>query len=367
MMRRVLGLFLAYCFCWISIAVAHDANDGSDEEGSSASTFRIAGYLPDYRFGNAEGGGINLNATAEFVDDLFLFSLAPQTQLGAAQMFQLCCLRPHHYEAARQAVAHASMAKTPVKLWITVGGAGRSHKLSQNPTALLGALQLLLNEHDYLRGVDWDGEDFRSHDDYEQYYRLVQRSAGVLHARNDNTQVSVTLHVGQTLPPAVYDAVDRINFMAYDLPPQSASRLSDIETAVDALEASGCPARKIFLGIPAYARHRQRRGDTKTYAELYDQVLRSHTTVEDSGAVRLDVSEYQAESPRTVTQKVQYAVARGLGGVFFWELGQDKQTVAAPGGILLQAAAAAVPKAADETVQGRENASAEDETPQDEL
>ena len=60
--------------------------------------------------------------------------------------------------------------------------------------------------------------------------------------------------------------------------------------------------------------------------------------------VQTMMSDYQVETPSAVAKKVKYAYEAGLGGVFFWELGQDKQSPSAPGGILLQAAAAAVPK-----------------------
>ena len=61
--------------------------------------FRLAGYLPDYRV-----EGIDLNSTAQLLDDLYLFSLSPQTALKA-NMFRLCCLQDSHYEKARQAVS----------------------------------------------------------------------------------------------------------------------------------------------------------------------------------------------------------------------------------------------------------------------
>jgi len=49
---------------------------------------------------------------------------------------------------------------------------------------------------------------------------------------------------------------------------------------------------------------------------------------------------YQFDSPDDVRAKVEYAMQNGLGGVFFWELGQDKQLLGVvEGGILLDAAA----------------------------
>ena len=299
--------------------------------------FRIAGYVPDYRF-----DGIDLNRTAEYVDDLFLFSIMPQTQLGMHSMLKVCCLSADMYETARQAVAHAkSTAGRKVKLWVTLGGAGRSHKMMVNPSETIGALRELLFAEE-LKGVDFNCNEFRSHQDYVDYETLIRNTAKVLYKLG--AQVSVAIHPGQHLSSEeMYDIVDRVNLMAYDM--YGAAYHADYTTAtraVDALIKSGCPPEKIFLGIPAYGRHVRNPKDTKTYAELIDMALES--SVEDSSDVQSKMSDYQMETPAAVAKKVKYAYEAGLGGVFFWELGQDKQSKSAPAGILLQAAAAAVPK-----------------------
>lgn len=328
---RFCSLFVAACFTFFVVAAEQQAGEALPV-AALASSFRIAGYVPDYRF-----GGINLNHTVDLVDDLYLFSLMPQTQLGA-QMFKVCCLQPGYYEQARQAVAHArdTLGKE-VKLWVTVGGAGRSHKMTSNPSAMIGALRELLAT-EQLKGVDYNCEEFRSHKDYESYEVLIRNSAKVLH--KTGAQISVALHVGQTFPEEIYEVIDRINLMTYDM--HGATYHADFgkaQAAVTALIASGCPAEKIFLGIPAYGRHKRNPSDTKTYAELVDKALES--SVEASSEAMYGMSDYLVESPKAVAKKVKYAVEAGLGGVFFWELGQDKQSPAAPGGILLQAAASA--------------------------
>ena len=48
---------------------------------------------------------------------------------------------------------------------------------------------------------------------------------------------------------------------------------------------------------------------------------------------------YLFDSPGRVKRKVKFAKEQGLGGVFLWELGQDKQVRGAPGGMLLEAIA----------------------------
>jgi GH18 family chitinase len=59
-------------------------------------------------------------------------------------------------------------------------------------------------------------------------------------------------------------------------------------------------------------------------------------------------SGYRFDSPDDVRAKVEYALRSGLGGVFIWELGQDKRMPGqAEGGVLLEAAAAAAASAVD--------------------
>ena len=73
----------------------------------------------------------------------------------------------------------------------------------------------------------------------------------------------------------------------------------------------------LFLGIPAYARHKRLPSNTKTYAELLDKIMGS--SVEDSSEVmNFDATDYQFDSPKAVAKKVKYALERKLGGVFFW-------------------------------------------------
>jgi hypothetical protein len=58
-------------------------------------------------------------------------------------------------------------------------------------------------------------------------------------------------------------------------------------------------------------------------------------------------SGFDSDSPDDVCTKVKYATRGGLGGVFIWELGQDKRVPGqAEGGLLLEAATAAAASSA---------------------
>jgi hypothetical protein len=81
--------------------------------------FTIGGYLPDYR------SYINVNATAPHLTDLILFSIQPHYR----GMVGGCCLDTSHYQLGRDAkAAHGggNDTNTNFRLWVTIGGGGRS-------------------------------------------------------------------------------------------------------------------------------------------------------------------------------------------------------------------------------------------------
>lgn len=325
------GSLWLFCLSAANLAVALGRNDDSKKDD-----FSISGYLPDYRF------YIDVNETAPFLTDLQLFSVSPKPYFGS-RMLKQCCLESHHYEKARQAVAYdKKMTGTHnLNLWVTVGGAGRSSgfaAISEDPVKqkqfIAAILDLVAKEE--LNGVDFDCEEFFSQQDVDNYLALIVKAVGALH--NVGVKVSVAIHADQNLPLKLYRKVDRINLMAYDLPGPYHALQETVEKAVDSLIRSGCPAHKISLGIPTYARHTQNPGSVMTFAEIID-AMEKETDLSDRFDGQNDWKGFKYDSPQAVRDKVDYAKRKGFGGVFFWELGQDKQYASAPGGLLLEAAA----------------------------
>jgi GH18 family chitinase len=150
----------------------------------------------------------------------------------------------------------------------------------------------------------------------------------------------MTLHPQQRLPQIAYSYLDRVHLMAYDMLSSSQTNgqhhatLENVEKAVTAVLQSGCPPHKLIVGIPAYARHETAPERVLTFAEVFDSVAA------DIDSTMLDSHDgYRWDAPHAIREKVKYARDHGLGGVFFWELGQDKQhDELGPGGILLEAA-----------------------------
>ena len=176
------------------------------------------------------------------------------------------------------------------------------------------------------------------------YYRLLKEASGALQGetgstRRRRTMVSMALHPNQFVPPKLYQYIDRIHLMTYDMrPPQHGRQYhSSVESTKQAAQAfleRQCPPEKLVLGIPLYARHQQYFGDVKTLSEIAD-AAGSKALLETSSH-----NGYEFESQATLREKIAFVEKEGLGGVFFWEVGQDKQDASlGPGGVVMSSVA----------------------------
>ena len=323
--------------------------EGEGEDSSlsslSSSVFQVAAYLPDYRIDPIH----HLEAASQCLTDLIVFSIAPRAPHNVPSDLSTppgCCLTPEHYEKARhmrevlrRRGSIGGGTNHHLRLWATVGGGGRSNHFHQQPGKLTKSLRALALEQQ-LDGLDLDCEQFGSPQEYHKYMSWINMS--VPYWKEGGLNVSLALHAGQHMMVDVYHAVDRIHLMTYDLPERTVGMyhadLSAVQNAVEGLMKSGCPPNKILLGIPAYARHMDNPGMVKTYAEIVDEMEQDGIPTQAWDTI--DIWQgYQFDSPQAVLRKVELARSMKLGGVFFWELGQDKSHTIAPGGILLEAAA----------------------------
>jgi len=97
---------------------------GTLNDRPPAPTVPITGYWPDYRPLD------HLNYSVPLLSDLILFSLELSEDGGVGNMDggSSCCLQPDHYERSR--TAKESFAPD-LNLWISLGGAGRTHHWEQ--------------------------------------------------------------------------------------------------------------------------------------------------------------------------------------------------------------------------------------------
>lgn len=183
---------------------------------------------------------------------------------------------------------------------------------------------------------------------------LLFLSEAIPRWHREGLKVSLTLHPrhGRMIPKNIYQLLDRIHFMAYDMIDASITYHANLDKTRLAIEDLLQPGggldtmpHKVLLGIPAYARHLRDPANVKTFGEIYDGVEEDN---ESSSSSLLDSAlnswkGFEWESPPRIQAKIDMAKKFNLGGVFFWELGQDKITNEHPNGFLLEAASAASP------------------------
>ena len=198
------------------------------------------------------------------------------------------------------------------------------------------------SQKEQIDGVDIDWEAPQTSDDYRNYILLVEEAHKEL-LQKHGIMISIALHPRQVMPPPFYNLISRVNLMAYDMITQEGGHHAKMEKMMEAVKIlirEGCPKSQVVVGIPAFARHTRNPGQVQTYSEIMDAILRANPNIEQKAATQHSSWKgFLFDAPRMVRQKVHYAMKEGLGGVFIWELGQDKQHDEwGKGGLLLEAA-----------------------------
>jgi len=308
-MFRLQHLCFGLLFTFTANLLPIHAQDSQDTE------FQIGAYLPDYRF------SITLRDHLPYLTDLFLFSFAPP--LGE------CCLQQEeHWNKINEQILNNS-----TRVWLTVGGGGRSDfDAIEEPTPrFVKRLARLLEQQAVYQkttmGVVFDHEAIRDQKDLNKFYTFLRSSS--MRLKVSGFQVAVAVHAGMRFRNPNPDFVDNIHLMAYDMVADKKfhASMDDVKKAVEILQQDWEPS-KIILGIPAYARHKDRPDKVITFAEVVDK----------GGSMESgDMDGYLYETPESVREKVRFAREQGLGGVFLWELGQDNPSIKDGPGMLVHA------------------------------
>lgn len=313
----------------------------------------IAGYLPDYR------SNMDIDSASLYLSHLILFSVAPKAD---GTFYGTCCLDSSHFEKARNArefknkiLREMSSDEIKIKkyhpaalrLVITIGGAGRSDHFSVVTSSRISRnrfikqLIKLVKRHD-LDGIDYDWEVPTSQIEVRNYHSLIRETYEELRQVNQQQEsdrkilISMTVHPNHIMEPEYYQYVDYIHMMTYDMMPSNMpfhhARFDMVTEWARRLigEKGRCPSRKIILGIPAYGRHKINHNEVKTYSEIIDQYIDSTTSNNEGQTTLRDIddidsyADFSFDSPSNVRRKMSWSIENDLGGVFFWEIGQDK-------------------------------------------
>ena len=292
--RTLHCLLVSVCLFLISPLMA-------DESRVSDSSFRVVGYLPDYRLAEFD------LATARSLTDLIVFSAEPAIngQLNTERLQN--CPWP---------ALLAFKTKHRVRLLLTIGGWERSTHFAAVSSSqelrskfVAAVVEFCLAKR--LDGVDLDWEHPEGTAQEEGYALLLSdlRKSFETHG----LLLSVTMAAWQKLTPEAIAAVHYVQVMAYDHD-QRHSTFDAAKKDVDQLLDLKIPAEKIILGLPFYGRDLKSR-DAMTYAEIHEK----HRPKSDQD----EIQGVYFNGPETIRRKTQYAIRSGLGGVMVWELGQD--------------------------------------------
>jgi chitinase len=269
---------------------------------SAEASFRIAGYLPEYRAARFDP------EDARGLTDLILFSAEP-TVTGQ--------LDSSHLDAFPWTVLRELRARQGVRLLLCVGGWGRSTHFPEvagseqlRQEFVRSAVRLCLERE--LDGLDLDWEHPANQAEQESYADLMMDLRRGFEPHG--LILSLTMAGWQQVPQRAFAAVDRVQLMSYDHP-GAHSTFEAAEAEVRKLIAAGVPPNKLILGLPFYGRDITNRRRTMSYRDILNR-YRPDPDVNE-------VDNLFFNGPGLIRRKTELALEAGLAGVMFWELGQD--------------------------------------------
>lgn len=263
-------------------------------------SFRVIGYLPEYR--NLEPGWGNC------LTDLILFSVSPLADGG----LDTNRIRPDMLEAlAEMKQRHGT------RLHLAVGGYQRGENFAVMALDPKKRAKFIKNLSDFViankfNGVDYDWEFPETKNETDGYIALIGETKQALHPHG--MLVSVALYPLPGLDVLQYGVADRIHVMSYDRGERHATyqqAAADMQFFLDA----GLSRHKLILGIPFYGRAISVPRTAYTYNEIVQEYFPLPETDE--------LPNLYFNGRVTVQRKTCYAREQGFGGVMIWELGQD--------------------------------------------
>jgi chitinase len=171
----------------------------------------------------------------------------------------------------------------------------------------------LVNQYN-LDGVDIDWEYPDPGQSGNNYTALMQQLSTEMHNRGKLLTAAVVSEGGTAngVQPAVFNAVDFLNIMAYD----GGSPHANYDWSINAAnfwKSRGLPAAKTVLGVPFYSR--------PGYL-TYSQLVAMNPANANLDCVNANGAQQCYNGLPTIKRKTQWAMANA-GGIMNWELSQD--------------------------------------------
>ncbi|XP_028140848.2 chitotriosidase-1 [Diabrotica virgifera virgifera] len=209
--------------------------------------------------------------------------------------------------------------------------------------------------------IDWEYPTTRGgiKEDGENFISLLQALKSRFEKYELKLSIAVSIDVDLIntayVVPKLADLVDNVNVMAYDYVTSESnvtglsSPLSKIKDTISHWLKAGLPSKKLYLGIPAYAKtfilanesnadigaKVTGQGDPGEFTQeagllayyevksLMNDPSEVATTVDDTNYFSFAQYWFTFDTPETVTTKVNYAMDQQLGGIMFWALELD--------------------------------------------
>lgn len=266
---------------------------------------RVVAYLPEYRMEKFRP------EHAVGVTDLVYFAIEP----AANGELITKDFDPSYMEPLKEA-----KRKQGCKLHIALGGWEQSKgfaAMSLNPVTRKRFLRAILSfcKRQGFDGIDYDWEHPQNAAEEQAYGTLFMETKQLF--QTERLTISTAMAHWQNLKPEYFRALDRVHLMAYDMDDARHSTMEHAKNAVKTMLQKGVQKQQLCLGVPFYGRKMTNHNVEINYAEIQEK-FHPAPEVDEAGG-------YYFNGRNTICAKTRYALELGLGGVMFWEIGQDSQ------------------------------------------
>jgi chitinase len=303
-MRRKLAAAAATCAVVLTGGAVALAVQGTSQAAVLPNGFKSVGYMPSW------AGSVTSIQYGKLTHINYSFALPNANGT----------LRPIENTAKLQQLVSLGHQNN-VRVSLAIGGWNNGddsafEALAANAgtrTTFVNAVMSAVRQYN-LDGIDMDWEYPDPGTSANNYTALMQQLSTALHAEGKLLTAAVVSEGGTAngVQPAVFNAVDWLNIMAYD----GGSPHANFDWSVNAAnfwKSRGLPKAKTVLGVPFYSRP-----GYYTYAQLVamDPANANRDCVTAGGAQQC------YNGIPTIKRKTQWALANA-GGIMNWELSQD--------------------------------------------